>query len=417
MRLCRIHPLAGLALWAALLTATGVFGADYSAAQKARLVAAIGDRLERSAVAYGTDFRQWDALAAKREAELAQAATAQEIESALDMALNELNVSHLSLFSPETRQLARRGMRAGLGISIRESDDGLFVTHVVKGSPAWRCGIRKLDTLIAIDGVRIENVEQLAGTIGSRRALTWRRGGTTLQGEAVYAVFPIAEKSSMFWIRGDVAVIKIESFQRPYYDLAAVNRYFRAARSAKAIVLDLRNNRGGLSLHSRHLASKFASCHDTFALLVNKPRYRQAVRESSEFPPPLGPLAQAAKRVHPLPFSRAYRCQVVILVDGLSASGADIFPAFMRETGRAVVIGEPTAGALQLARAFRLPYGFRLYAPIGELLSPQGARLEGRGLEPDVKLDFRAISDDEVALRTALQTIDQRDVPSSSPLP
>lgn len=373
--------------------------------QKERLIERIGARLERSAVALGTDFTDWPALVEQHQLAIAEATTETEVESALNAALQEFELSHLCLFSPTTAKYQRNGLRSGIGISIREVEEGLFVTYVIENSPAWRCGIRKLDTITRIDGVPLVDVTQLYGSIGDVRTIDWINNGQPRQSQLRYEPFALADESSMKWLTSDVAVIKIQSFQYRFYKMGRVNRYFRQARDAKAIIIDLRNNRGGLSLYSQHLASKIVARDQPFALRINKRRLQRLTQRNGNEEPSLAELVEIAKCARPLPFSRPFSGEVAVLVDSLSASGADIFPAFLQECGRATVIGETTTGALQLARSFRLPYGYLLYAPVAEILTPAGERLEGRGLTPDITLDFRQTADDDVILQTALQAL------------
>lgn len=369
---------------------------ELSDAQKQRLIEAVGKRLEQKAYAFDTDFTQWQSFADKRASEIKQAQTKEELAKVLGEALDEFELSHLGIFAPSTVKLRRTGKRTGIGITIhpREEGGGL-ISYVLANSPAERCGLRKGDILTEIDGVPLTDIEQLAGQIGQKRALSWERNGIEMSCKIEYAAFALSESSSMRWLREDVALIRIQSFQYKYYRARKINRFFNEARQAKAIILDLRNNRGGLSFYSRHLASKISSPKETFALLSSQT-----------------PEDADRKRLHPLPFSRPFQGQVVVLTDSLSASAADIVPAFVSETGRGVVIGEKTSGALMLARSYPLPFGFRIYLPISEMLSPNGKRLEALGFSPDIELSLEETLDDDKILTVALQHIDQAQAPS-----
>lgn len=368
--------------------------AELSPLQKQRLVAAIGERLERKAYAFDTDFSQWETFAAQRQSEIDAAQTKEELAAALAAALAEFELSHLGVFAPSADTLRRKGQRAGIGITIHplEGGNGL-ISYVLEGSPGYRCGLRKGDVLTAIDGEPYTDINQLAGDVGDKRQLTWLRNGAESSCEIEYATFSLSEESSMAWIRDDVALIRIQSFQYRFYKLTRINTFFREARKAKAIIIDLRNNRGGLSLYSRHLASKIASRKETFALRTRKTDTRP-------------------KAIRPLPFSNPYKGKIVVLVDALSASAADILPAFVSETGRGIVIGQRTGGALQLARIYPLPYGFRLYLPVAELLTPKGQRLEASGFRPDIELSLAESIEDETIFKIALEVIDGRHDPS-----
>lgn len=371
-----------------------------SEAEKVDVIDAIGRKLDRKAYAFGVDFSTWPDLVENHRDAIDAAKDDAAFEKALASALDEFDISHLSVFRPDAAKLNRSGRRTGIGISLHPVENGKLITYVMQNSPASRCGLRKGDLLVSVDGIPLDNIEQLAGELGQRRTLSWIREDRTLSCTVEYSTFPSAEKSSMTWLREDVAVIKIQSFQYRFYQAAKINHFFRQARHAKAIIIDLRNNRGGLAFYSRHLASKIAPSKTTFS--------RVAKRQTSKGKTPdIDSLATASRPQHPLPFSKPYNGQVIVLVDSLSASAADIFPAFVQDNRRGIVVGEKTAGALQLARTFQLPHGFRLYLPIAEILTPKGKRLEGIGLIPDIELELEEIIDDSLVFELCLQKIDQ----------
>lgn len=366
--------------------------------QKQHLVDAIGKRLVNRAYAFETDFSTWPEVVAAFESEIAEAQTKQEISRVIGEALKHYDLSHLGVFSPDSAKMQRKGKRTGIGITVHPLDSGGgLIGYVLKNSPAEKCGLRKGDVLTRIDGTDLTDLSQLAGELGEKREIEWQRGPDSMSCVIEYAPFKIYESSKLYWLRDDVAVIQIQSFQYHYYKAGKINRFFRKARNANAIILDLRNNRGGLSFYSRHLASKISPQKEVFALLARKKH------EGGE---------KERKRVHPLPFSRAYRGQVIVLTDSLSASAADLVPAFVSESGRGLVIGQQTSGSLQLARTFRLPYGFRVYLPIAELLTPSGKRLEHEGFTPDIELTLEETIDDAIILQRALEAIDQESLPS-----
>lgn len=355
--------------------------------QKNRLVAAISTKLSKKAYAFETDFSHWDQLAVEKRQEIAEASTKEDLAKVLGEALDSFDLSHLGIFAPSTVKRRRAGKRTGMGITIHPLDEGGgLISYVLANSPAERCGLQKGDILTSIDQEPLIDIKQLAGQLGQKRKLEWDRSENKLSCEIEYAAFSLSEPSTMDWLRDDVALIRIQSFLPRYYKASRINRFFRQAKNAKGIIIDLRNNRGGLSFYSKHLASKLASTKVTFAYLANRKGKRAA---------------------HPIPFSRTYQGKVVVLVDSLSASAADIVPAFISENEIGTVIGQRTSGALQLARSYPLPYGFRIYLPIAEMLTPNEHRLEGVGFQPDIELSLEQTIDDEQILKIALETIDK----------
>ncbi|MBC2607656.1 S41 family peptidase [Pelagicoccus albus] len=366
-------------------------GADeLDSSQKERLIEKIGAKLDSKAFAFDTDFSRWRDFTTEDQALISEAKTKKDLAKALNHSLRKFEISHLGISAPSAVRERRAGLRTGIGITIHPLDEGGFVSYVLPLSPAKRTGLEKGDIIETIDGEALKDLGQLAGVNGQKRILGWKRGSRKMSGEVTYAPFPLFEESSMTWLNEDVAIIKIQSFHYKFYKANRVNRFFRQARKAKAIIIDLRNNRGGLSINSRHLASKISRQKETFARIYNDRSKR----------------SKSGKSTHPLPFSRPYKGKVVVLVDSTSASAADIFPAFVSESGRGTVIGQRTSGALQLARHLPLPYGFRLYVPISEMLTPKGLRLEAEGFPPDLELTLEQTVDDEYIFEKALQQIE-----------
>ncbi|MDQ8185643.1 S41 family peptidase [Pelagicoccus sp. SDUM812002] len=366
---------------------------ELSTEQKERLVEAVGKKLSKRAYAFETDFSKWSEISADRSFEIAEAKTKEELANVLSEGLDTFGLSHLAIFAPSTVKSRRAGKRSGMGITIHPLDeDGGLISYVLADSPAERCGLRKGDILVSIDGEPLADIKQLAGELDQKRQITWTRGDEELSCEIEYASFSLSEPSTMTWVRQDVALVRVQSFLPKFYKATKINKFFRQARDARGIIIDLRNNRGGLSFYSRHLASKIDSPKETFALLANK--------KSED-------RGRKRRTVHPLPFSRAYSGEVVILVDSLSASAADIVPAFVADNDRGIVIGQRTSGALQLAKSYPLPYGFRIYLPIAEMLTPNGNRLEGVGLAPHLELSLEETTHDKKILQAALNAIDR----------
>lgn len=382
-----------LALWLSLILTLDITAesreSELSETQKQKLVEAIGKRLNQKAYAFETDFSSWAEHAENQAQEISEAKTKRELATVLASALDEFQLSHLGLFAPSTAKLRRSGKRAGVGVTIHPLEQGGgLISYVIANSPAQRSGLQKGDVLTHIDDTPLTHIKQLAGTVGQIRQIRWKRGESELSGKIEYETFLGSEPSKMRWLSDEIALIRIQSFQYRFYRLSRINRFFREARNAEAIILDLRNNRGGLSLYSRHLASKLSKPKTIFALQANKRRSEKGF-----------------KKVHPLPFSKAYRGKIIVLTDSLSASAADLVPAFVSETGRGIVIGQKTSGALQLARSYPLPYGFRIYLPIADMLTPKGNRLESVGFTPDIELSLEETINDEKILAVAIDQI------------
>lgn len=102
---------------------------------------------------------------------------------------------------------------------------------------------------------------------------------------------------------------------------------------------------------------------------------------------------------------KRYKGKLAVLVDGYSASAADIFPAAIQEHQRGLVIGTHSSGALIGSRVARLPNGYHLTYPFVEVLTSQGNRLESSGVIPDIELSWQETANDAVIYERAIQAL------------
>ena len=169
-------------------------------------------------------------------------------------------------------------------------------------------------------------------------------------------------------IDDDIGYIAFNVFMDPVNLMAdfadAVNLY----RDRSGIIIDLRGNRGGIAAMAMGLAGWFVSDSDAYlgTMYMRNAELRMVVN------PRLG----------------SYQGPVAILVDGCSASCAEIFAGGLRDLGRARIFGSPTAGAALPAAVERLPNGDGFMYPVADYISRNGDRFEGLGVVPDVDVGY-----------------------------
>lgn len=161
---------------------------------------------------------------------------------------------------------------------------------------------------------------------------------------------------------GGALYVRFDRFDRETVDsvLAALSQ-----ADDRGLVFDLRRNGGGLE--------------------------RELVRLLGRFTPPFAELFRLRfsaheKVVRSRPVAERYEGAVVVLVGPASASAAETFAGVLKQRRRAVVIGRRTAGAVVASRDFRLLDGGRVQLPVSDVLMPDGRRLEGAGVAPDIHL-------------------------------
>ena len=254
---------------------------------------------------------------------------------------------------------ARRGGRAGLGLAIDLRGALIEVRSVVRESPAAIAGIRPGDILSAIDGQRTWDQDPatiaalLSGIEGSAVTLTWRgRDGRTRDADLIRVMVP---PETVFAQRfADVLVLRISSFSNTtaLHLALSVQDALAEPHRVDGIVLDLRDNRGGLLRQAVTAADAFLPA-GVVATTVGRDPDSLNVWRSVE-----GELAE--------------NVPLVILVDGRTASAAEILAAALADRGRAVVVGSATVGKGMVQTIDPLPDGGELFVTWSQTLAPLG---------------------------------------------
>ncbi len=309
----------------------------------------------------------WDASAVVR-----RAGTQAIISNFFDEVFNHLDpYSHYAPPAEAEDDRARRRGRAGIGLLAARSRGEFVVGTIVADGPAARAGIHAGDAILAIDGEPIASAdlasvnEMIAGPEGTDIELLLRGPGRatrrmTLQRALVPPDTVFASRS------GAMLLLRVSGFSSDTGDRLGreIDAGVAGNRPPKGIVIDLRGNRGGL--------------------------LRQAVR-AAETLLPSGVIAITAGRA---PGSSnvftadgrdlAGGLPVVIVVDGRTASAAEIFAAALADQHRAVVVGSSTLGKGLVQTIAELPDGGELSVTWSRVLAPLGWPLQGLGVMPQI---------------------------------
>jgi carboxyl-terminal processing protease len=256
---------------------------------------------------------------------------------------------------------------SGVGLVLRQRSGGaVFIAAVEPGSPAAAAGVSTGD-LTAVDGrptvglTASQVAEALRGKGGTIVAITLRAGGRERTVRLVRARL-VSRDVAVDWLSPHVVRITISAFTRGvgHQVRDAVDR--AAVADAGGIVLDLRGNPGGLLDEAVEAASAFLDG---------------------------GPVVSYARRGEPAQVLRATRgadtaTPVAVLVDGGTASAAEVLAGALQDRGRAVVIGTRTFGKGTVQQPIHLPGGSVAQMTVARYWTPAGRSLDGVGLEPDI---------------------------------
>ncbi len=278
------------------------------------------------------------------------------------------------------------GAYAGIGLWLRPAGTQLVVSQVAAVSPAEQAGVRVGDELRAVDdrttrGLSPADVAAtLRGLPGTRVALLLSRGSSlrtlVLTRERVPAL-----EVTWAMVSPHVGKIVVPAFSK------GVGRQVRDAVAAlhrqhvSGIVLDLRGDPGGLLSEAVEMAGAFL---DGGAVVTYTRR--------DEDPQRLDAAGRGDTRT-----------PLVVLVDGGTASAAEVVTGALQDRGRAVVVGSRTFGKGSVQEPHTLPDGSSLALTVARYALPSGRSVEGVGIEPDIEV--AAGSSTDLALKRAIEVL------------
>ncbi|HWQ12686.1 MAG TPA: S41 family peptidase [Roseiflexaceae bacterium] len=400
-----VTPLVALALVAG-------FGGGYLSALQLTTPCPLD---KQSCATFANFWRAWD-IAADNYVDPEAIDPAKMTDGAIAGMLDSLgDHGHTRYLSAEDAQFERESLSGrfeGIGAYIDVRDDQPVIVQPIEGSPAERAGLRPDDKILKVNGedVRGVTVEELRSKVrgpkGTAVTLTILHEGEAVPVD-ITVVRDEIQLRSVSWrmLPEQVALVQVNRFaERTTAEFRQALDELEA-QGARAIVLDLRNNPGGLVHELVGVAGELLPADSTVLLekgRTGEPRPYKTGRESTPTSLPL-----------------------VVLVNENSASAAEILAGAIKDHGRGRVIGVPTYGTATVLRPFDLPGGAQVRIGTSEWLTPKGTEVRGRGIEPDelislpvgadpltpreaAALSAQALRDSEdTQLARALQVVDE----------
>jgi carboxyl-terminal processing protease len=284
------------------------------------------------------------------------------------------------------------GEYGGIGAYISKGDDGRIYLIPFKDGPAERAGIQEGDVLVAVDFHLIETdidlndvVVMIRGEVGSKVTLILASRGTgedSLVVEVIREAFPIPSVSHyVLPAHPTVGVIVINLFSEKTPQEVEEAFLDLLERNVKGMVLDLRDNAGGL-LDSGIAVARFFL--DEGIILIEERRSK--VRETY------------AVEMNGL----ASDIPLVVLVNSRTASAAEVVAAAIQSNQRAPLVGRPTFGKGSVQLIFELDDRSSLHVTSARWLTPTGMTLDQNGLQPDITVQMKN-NDIDLYMLTAVE--------------
>lgn len=282
-----------------------------------------------------------------------------------------------SLQDPHTRYLDRRAVEAegspsyaGVGIAptVLGQRGPPMVREVFPGSPAEGAGVRVGDTIVAVDGrssvsmTLSEAVQEIRGLEGTQVTLKVRSAGESEERDLTITRAAVRLNLVMAATIDGATYVRIRSFQEGVAEAVARALQQGEGQGATGWIIDLRGNGGGSFAEVVTLANLFLG-DQLIGIQVGRSGRPEGIRGREG-------------RIEPL-------LPTVVLVDGDTASGAEVLAAALQEHRAARLVGVRTAGRVGIATTLGLRDGSGAQITSQRILSPSGARLDGTGVEPD----------------------------------
>lgn len=271
----------------------------------------------------------------------------------------------------EDEQMQIEGEYGGIGMWIAEKDGRIVVIAPIEDTPADKAGIKPLDEILRIGDQNVigkksdEVAKMLRGEPGAKVTVKVRRKDSdklldfTMTREIIKIKTVRMEKDK------EIAYIKINSFnQKTNSELAAAMAQAKKDKAA-GILLDLRNNPGGLLDSVVDVTAQFINGG---VVVRTKGRYEQANHTYNAEP------------------GKASKIPVVALVNEGSASAAEILAGALKDHKRATIVGMKTFGKGSVQTLFSLPDKSGIFITIARYTTPKGTVIDHKGLEPDVRM-------------------------------
>ncbi len=327
---------------------------------------------EGKAVAFG------DVLAQIRTRYAVKSNDSKLIEYAIRGAVTGLD-PHSFYLSPkevEEEQEEVRGGFGGLGVNVRMESGGAKIIDAIDTMPAERAGVRAGDTITAIDGKSLKGLsmsaagKKMRGPVGSSVTLTLARNGALAPITLKVVRDIIRVNPVQYSVEGDVGWIKVSSFE----NISTADRVRWAVEDIKKVlgskvsgyVLDLRNNPGGLLDQAIAVSDAFL---DGGAIVVTRGRDISDIHRADAKP---GDITDGK--------------QLVVLINGGSASASEVVAGALQDNNRATLLGTRSFGKGSVQALIPLVNKAALRLTTATYYTPSGRSIQATGIEPDYDL-------------------------------
>jgi carboxyl-terminal processing protease len=293
---------------------------------------------------------------------------------------------HSSLLPPDAfkeLQIDTQGEFTGIGISITLRNGFVTVISPIEGTPAYKAGIKAGDKIIKVDGEPAsdlrEVVKRIRGPKGTEVVVTILRseGGKPVDLKLVRDIIPMESVKSIV-LRPGYGYVWITNFRDNTTEdlISALDKLESEDVPLKGLILDLRDNPGGLLQQSISISDLFIEKGKILSIKGRLKKNTNVYKAKS----------RGTRRNYP----------IVVLINGGSASASEIVAGALKDHKRALIMGTTSfgKGSVQTVETLRDGYGLKL--TIARYYTPNGHSIQAKGIEPDIIVKQRQLEKEEM---------------------
>lgn len=290
------------------------------------------------------------------------------------------------------------GRLKGIGVAVKEKEDEAEeyykVEEVLKNTPAENADVKPGDKIVEVNGTDMKNkklsevIEQIKGEENTKVKIVFEREGNRIEKEITRQEIKVDSTThKMAKDRSNIGYIKLESFTEESY-----NDFERAmedlkSKGAEKLILDLRYNGGGEMLAAEKIIES----------LLGKEKVMYSTVDSKE-----------NKKVRKSKNEPKYKMPVIILANNYSASASELLIAALKDNDRLFkLIGKKTFGKGVIQTVMESRNGGALKVTTEEYFGPNGVKLNGVGIEPDIKVENTKRKEKDKALEKAIEEFEK----------
>lgn len=282
-----------------------------------------------------------------------------------------------------------RGDFGGVGIQVETREGRVLIIAPIAGGPGERVGLRRGDEIIAVDGkgfsrdVNMDDViERLRGKPGTEVALRYKRDAKTepIEVKIVRERIKVDSVKDARLLSEGIGYLHLVEFSERTADEFGKALDKLLEQGCEALVLDLRNNPGGLLDAAVYVAEPFFPKGELIVYTQGrKASDREEFKSEIDGPPLRLPLA--------------------VLINAGSASAAEIVAGALKDSGRAVLIGERSFGKGSVQSVFKLKKGEGLRLTTARYYTPSGVTIHEKGVVPHIEIVMTPEEDEKLRLQ------------------